>query len=655
MQKVRVFADKSARYAITDLLHEKGWMQIQDISKDVSPEIQEYFSKENNDLDLQIANIEFAIHFLNGFTKSKIKKRKITQEEYKKFVNAYYYKDIVEKCLNLEEELVKSKNHLAHLDAEEITLRPWEKLTMALKEELKTDYTIGYIGAAEATSFETMKAEIEETTKLVAIHIVNEDQVAKYIIVIADKSISETIAAILQKYNFSHADFLKRRGNPAEELDRIRRNRKKTGDIIKGYEKEAGALASEIENLSVIFDYLTNVRDWKGSRKKFMHTDATFAVEGWVPCATLTDLERGIERITKAYHIEKIENPEDQPPVEIENNALIAPFESVTRIYGLPLSHEVDPTPFLAVFFIVYFGLCLTDAGYGLMLFVFTALALVFMEIPEGLRKLVKLLMFGGIVTFVLGVIFGGYFGLDATVLPEWLTYTKMVNGVEVKMFVGQLINPVKEPLIVLGLAFFLGYIQGITGKLIDGWWKITHGQVVDGLLDGWLWAFALLSLGSFVATKVVPALIPYGAVGKYAFLTAIVLLILTQGRKKKSIIGKLLSGVLSLYSFVGYISDILSYSRLLALGLATGIIAMSINLIAQIIGDMIPFVGPLVMVVILIGGHIFNLALNALGAFIHSGRLQFVEFFGKFMEGGGTQFKPFKKQYKYTSIVDEK
>lgn len=654
MQKVRVFADKSVRYAITDLLHEKGWMQIQDISKDVSPEIQEYFSKENNDLDLQIANIEFAIHFLNGFTKSKIKKRKITQEEYKKFVNAYYYKDIVEKCLNLEEELVKSKNHLAHLDAEEATLRPWEKLTMALKEELVTDYTVGYIGMVAVRSFEAMKKELEEATKLIVIHTVNEDQVGRYIIVVADKSVSETVAAILQKYAFSHADFLKRRGNPAEELDRIRRNRKKTSDSIKGYEKEAAALAAEIENLSVIFDYLTNVRSWKESRKKFMHTDATFVVEGWVPRLALPDLERGIERLTKAYHIDLIENPEDQPPVEIKNNAFMAPFESVTRIYGLPLSHEVDPTPFLSIFFITYFGLCLTDAGYGLMLFVFTALALAFLEMPVGLRKLVKLLMYGGVVTFVLGALFGGYFGMDAAVLPEWLTYTKTINGVETIMFIGQLINPVKEPLVVLGISFLLGYFQGITGKLIDGWWKIKHGQVIDGLFDGWLWAFALLSLGAFVATKAVPALVPYGSVGKYVFLTAIVLLILTQGRKKKNIIAKLLSGILSLYSFVAYISDILSYSRLLALGLATGIIAMSINLIAQIVGNMIPIVGPIAMVVILIGGHIFNMALNSLGAFIHSGRLQFVEFFGKFMEGGGTQFKPFKKEYKYTSIVDE-
>jgi V/A-type H+-transporting ATPase subunit I len=364
-------------------------------------------------------------------------------------------------------------------------------------------------------------------------------------------------------------------------------------------------------------------------------------------------LKKALDRLTKANFVQSLET--DSPaPVEIKNNSFVAPFEAVTRIYGLPMSKEVDPTGFLAIFFITYFGLCLTDAGYGLMLFVMTAAALIFLDSPVETRKLVKLLMYGGISTIILGVLFGGYFGMDASELPAWLTYTKEINGVETSYFIGQLLNPLKEPLIVLGICFLLGYIQMIVGKIIDGYWKIKQGSLVDGLCDGYLWAYALLSIGFFTFVKIVPSSALITNIGTYSFYIALVLLILTQGRDKANIIGKFSGGVLSLYGFIGYVSDILSYSRLLALGLATGIIAASVNLIAGIIGGMIPFVGPIIMIVILVFGHIFNLALNALGSFIHSGRLQFVEFFGKFMEGGGTQFKPFQKQHKYVTIAEE-
>ena len=654
MQKIRIYADKNARYAITDLLHEKGWMEIQDISEDVSQDIREYFVKEHNELDLQIANTEFAINFLNKYSTSKTKKRKITQSEYQKIINAYYYKDVVEKCLNIEEELVKHKNHINHLITEEITLKPWKKLTFFLKEELETQHTVGFIGSTEKLNFDKLKEELTEATDLAEIYTVNADQVAVYFYVLVEKSTANDVSLILQKHKFTPADFLKRRGNPKEELDRIRRNEIKTKEKIDNLEKDAQALTKEIDNLSVIYDHLINLRNWKESRKKFLHTDNVFAVEGWIPKKRFGDIEKKLENITKAHIIQNIESLEENPPVEIENNSLLAPFEAVTRIYGLPLSHEVDPTPFLAIFFITFFGLCLTDVVYGLLLFALMGGALLFLDVPKGMKKLVKLLMFGGVATFVLGILFGGYAGMDATALPEWLTYTKMIGEVETKMFIGQLVNPVKEPLIVLGLAFFIGYIQIIAGKMIDGWWKMKQGKFWDGLLDGWLWAYALITLGGYAAVSMVPQLASYKTIGVYAFLAAVALLLLTQGRKKDNIFGKIIGGVLSLYGFIGYVSDILSYSRLLALGLATGIIAMSVNLIAGIIGDMIPFIGPVVMVIILIGGHIFNLALNALGSFIHSGRLQFVEFFGKFMEGGGTQFKPFKKEHKYISIVDE-
>ena len=136
-----------------------------------------------------------------------------------------------------------------------------------------------------------------------------------------------------------------------------------------------------------------------------------------------------------------------------------------------------------------------------------------------------------------------------------------------------------------------------------------------------------------------------------YDVYIAVGLLILTQGRREKTIVMKLLKGVLSLYDSVSFFSDILSYSRILALGLATSALAFAINLIATIAKDMIPVVGTAVMVVILIVGHVFNVGINVLGAFIHSARLQFVEFFGKFITASGRPFAPFRQRGRYITI----
>jgi V/A-type H+-transporting ATPase subunit I len=623
IKKIRIYSDKNFRYAVTDLMQEKGCLEIVDIASEISHDIEEYFNKENNELELQVANVEFAIKFLEKYAIKKTKKIKVNQEQYQRIVNSYYYKDIVEKCLNIEEELVKNQNHLAHLKKEEESLTPWKNLDIILSNDLESEYTMGYVGHLNTRNFEECVKEIEETSPLSQITIVSQNPSETHFLIVIEKSIQKDVEKILHV---------------------------KTVEHLENLTKEARALVKEIPNLGVIHDYFSNLKAWKNVRKQFHHMDDVFAVEGWIAENDIPMIQKALDRITKANLIQHIQT-DDQPPVEIKNNSFVAPFEAVTRIYGLPMSKEVDPTGFLAIFFITYFGLCLTDAGYGLMLFVMTAAALIFLDIPDETKKLVKLLMYGGISTIVLGILFGGYFGMDASELPAWLTYSKEVNGVETSYFIGQLLNPLKEPLIVLGICFLLGYIQVIVGKIIDGYWKIKHGSLVDGLCDGYLWAYALLSIGFFAFVNMVPSSTLITNLGNYSFYVALALLVLTQGRSKSNIIGKFFGGVLGLYGFIGYVSDILSYSRLLALGLATGIIAASINLIAGIIGGMIPFVGPIVMIVILVFGHTFNLALNALGSFIHSGRLQFVEFFGKFMEGGGRQFKPFKHANKYVTI----
>jgi V/A-type H+-transporting ATPase subunit I len=207
--------------------------------------------------------------------------------------------------------------------------------------------------------------------------------------------------------------------------------------------------------------------------------------------------------------------------------------------------------------------------------------------------------------------------------------------------------------------------VQVLVGIAVDGWWKVKQGHRTDAIFGPFLWLFTLITgiLAALTSLEVVNL----GSAPLTLMLAGVVLLVLTQGREafrgfgQKSALGKTGAlvkafgmGLLSLYSVVGYVSDVLSYSRLMALGLGTGIIAYAVNIIAGIVVDLIPVVGIVFAILILIIGHLGNLGLSALGAFIHSGRLQYVEFFGKFLEGGGTAFKPLAKNRRYTMSSKE-
>jgi len=368
-----------------------------------------------------------------------------------------------------------------------------------------------------------------------------------------------------------------------------------------------------------------------------MTTGETIVLEGWVPTKNLRALRTRIENKTDYYALEELETPQDEiPPVAIENSAFIQPFESITRLYGLPSYSNLDPTVFLAGFFFIFFGLSLTDVGYGFVLIALTASALYFYKPPPELRPFIKLILYGGVASVIAGLFFGGYLGVDVSLLPAWLQAI-------------QTFDPIASPMPVLYFALSLGVVQILFGLILDIVRASKNGEFMDGLLDKGPWILIFLSLilfggnalGFFAGDST------YYVWGIYAALLS---LVTTQGRKEKSLLKKALKGITSLYDSIGYFSDVLSYSRLLALGLATSALAFAVNLIASMV-EGVPYIGFVLVIAILLIGHTFNLAVNVLGAFIHSARLQFVEFFGKFITGSGTEFKPFARDERHVVI----
>lgn len=371
-------------------------------------------------------------------------------------------------------------------------------------------------------------------------------------------------------------------------------------------------------------------------------TAATAVFDGWLMADRQAAIEADLkEQGVTALFGELETSADEQPPVEIENKGLLQPFEVVTRLYGMPGYKDLDPTMYLAGFFFLFFGLSLTDVGYGIFLMTTAVIVLTLFRVGDGVRTFMKLLLFMGLGSALLGMLFGGYLGIPAEALPQWLQAI-------------QLFDPIGNPLPVFYLALGLGVFQVMVGMLIKIYSEHKNGQLIDGLLDQtpWLFLFTLGILFVGVVTELV-TFITTDAIVKLVYL-GFALVAITAARNAEGLVGKLIAVLAALYNdTIGYFSDILSYSRLLALGLATSALAFAVNLIAEIVSGT-PVVGPILAVMILIIGHLFALVINTLGAFIHSARLQFVEFFGKFISGTGRTFSPLSRSKKHITAQNE-
>lgn len=427
--------------------------------------------------------------------------------------------------------------------------------------------------------------------------------------------------------------------------------------IISGLEKQIASLEAEklaatntlrtmAENklrLEALYDYISECMEKERAYEKLAGTQYTVMLSGWVPAdaadSVLSVLEKKYDCIAEAT------SPTDDEdyPILLRNPRIVQPVESVTEMYSLPAPHSMDPNKLMAPFFFLLFGMMVSDAGYGLVLTLATAFILKKYK-PQGQsEKLIRLICYGGVATMFWGVIFGGYFGDTIQVVYQMITGQTLT--------IPYLLNPSADPISVLVLSLIIGLIHLFAGMGAKAYLLIKRGQLWDAVFDIGFWYLVLGGLAVMCLGMVLPTT-PVMQIGIWIAVGGAVGLICTQGREKKNFFGKLIGGIGSLYDIVSYLSDLLSYSRLLALGLSTGVVASVVNTMGSMGGNSV--VGWILFVLVFLVGHTFNMAINTLGAYVHSSRLQYVEFFGKFYESGGKPFKPFGRPRKYVEVTDD-
>lgn len=486
------------------------------------------------------------------------------------------------------------------------------------------------------------------------IHIISAEQNMVYLTVLCMKEDARDVEDALRSAGFARPSQTWDEA-PAQEkqelLERIEDCRKQ----IRQIEEQIAALAQEREQLKITADYYRVRADKYAVLGELPQSRRTFVISGYIPQCE-SDYVSGylLERYDCAVDVEELREDEEAPVI-LKNNPFSANMEGIVESYGLPHKGEIDPTTVMSFFYIFFFGMMLSDAAYGaLVALVCGILVRKFPGMSPGMKKSLKLFFYCGLSTLVWGILFGGYFGNIVDVVSEkFFGHTVTVPAL---WFI-----PLNDPMKLLVYSLLFGVIHLFVGLGIKGYLCLKDKKYMDFLCDVVLWFMLLAGLilmllpsdifASIAQTEIVfpPVLNRTAQILAAAGAIGIVLM---SGRGNRNPALRLALGAYDLYNITGWLSDVLSYSRLLALGLATGVIASVINQMGTMLPDNI--IGVVFFILIFLVGHAMNLAINLLGAYVHTNRLQFVEFFGKFYEGGGRPFSPFKENTKYTEVKEE-
>lgn len=655
MRKLTVIGLNSSRNPFIHELMHLGVVEINSQEGVVSDEdwMPDIFRTSNSAdvsrLEADIIRVSTALEAIGKYDTAKkpllITRKEMGRSEFTALLNATQTETEMnaDKAVFAYKNITDGQNEINRLRSLIAGLQPWLKLDIPL-EMNETEFACVIYGTtgAKTDSGQLMAAVLEGAPSAI-VQEVNADKQQKYFSIICLKEEKDALYEALRPFNFSAVSMADQKGTPAEAIHHYEKEIEAIEAKIAENEKVLAALSTARKNIEFLYDSLVMRRDRARIVGDMLSTDAVFYFDGWMPAKAQPEIEALLKEYEFFYDIQ-IPEEEEEVPVLLHNSSVATPFEAVTNMYSLPSRKDIDPTTILAPFYFIFFGMMLSDAAYGIILSALCAFVLKKYK-PEGtIYKMFKMFFYCGISTFIWGALFGGWFGNFFTVAAATLFGKELViNPIW--------FNPMDNPMKLLIFSLILGAIHLFVGMGIQAYMSVRDGHPVDAICDIGLWYVLLIGLVLFgVGGSVAPAL---ASAGKVMSIVGVVGILLTGGRKKKGIIGKITGGLGSLYGITNYLSDILSYSRLLALGLATGVVAQVINTLGSLAGGGV--VGAILLTVALVFGTIFNLAINALGAFVHSCRLQYVEFFGKFYTGGGREFRPFERKTKYIKIVKDR
>lgn len=666
MQRIGIYALKSRRKPILELIQRRGVVEIhaekaEDAvfrQTDTAPAKARF---ENNTSTLQAAlealdklepEKKSLLAPLEGRTPIPLSRYEETAGAAGKTLRAASRVNALwKKCADDRAEILR-------LEAQIRMLEPWSRLDVSMRTT-GTASTAAFIGSfpAEYTE-EALKAEIARGAPEIdgiAVEVLSAGTQQTCAFLLCHASNGAKLEAFLRSIGFTYpADRSKK--PPQARMQDLNARIEKLRAEIDGAEAEIRTYAALRGAMQYTIDYFSMRIEKYDVLGRLWQSPHVFVITGYIPAESAPALEKELTEKFEAYV--ELETPaeDEDVPVKLKNNAFAAPVEGVLESYSMPGRKEIDPSTLMAVFYYFLFGMMLSDAGYGLLMVIGCGIALAkFKNMEESLQKFLKMFLYCGISTVFWGAMFGSFFGDAVTVIGK--TFFNVDIAIPALWF-----TPLNEPMRLLLFSFLIGVIHLFAGLGAQFYQLARQGLWKDAIFDVVFWYMLvgggilyLLSMQMFADMVSLGFTLPaaVGTAGAIAAGIGAVGIVLTAGRESRSPFKRLLKGLYGLYGVSSYLSDILSYSRLLALGLATGVIASVFNQMGAMLGN--SPAGVAVFVFAFLVGHTLNLGINVLGAYVHTNRLQFVEFFGKFFEGGSRKFNPFSAKTKYFKITEEK
>ena len=549
--------------------------------------------------------------------------------------------DLIARLIHLNEELRNKRDEINRLDTDNIMFEPWQAYDVPL-DQSQTETITTIMGVLPAAyDKDRLEEAVRAITERYVMKQVNEDKAMKYLAFLVPKEKEDEILQALKDEGFQALEMRSYKGTVTENILKNSQKKLVLQEDVDKILQDIKELAQNKEHIEDYQDILTVELDKKKTRSKLLKTKKTFYLEGWVPEGKVEQVKQLLDD-NECYYEFRDPREGETVPVLLKNSKFATPIEAVTEMYSLPAYGTIDPTAIYSIWYIIFFGLMFSDAGYGLLMIIACGVALKKYNFEGTMYKFVKGFLYCGISTFFWGAMFGSWFGDLISVVSS----TFFGKEIAIKPI---LFDPLSNPMPLLVASIVLGVAHLFLALGIEGYKLLKEGKLVDFICNIILWYATIIGLILWLAgSSIGPAAT---TVGKYMSIIAIVGLALTGGRDRKGF-GKIMGGFSNVYDITSWLSDIMSYARIMALGLATGAIAQVVNTIGTLAGGGVK--GAILFIIVFLLGHTLNFGINVIGAFIHSARLQFVEFFGKFYEDGGDAFAPLKKNTKYIKIENK-
>lgn len=666
MKKMNICGVKGDRKPILERLQSLGVMEIH---REDIPDC-EGFSKMDTKIDISMFEknmrlINNALSILDKYVPEKKGmlstlegKKTVKREEFDKITSGTDELLLKAKAIvSLEKEISEKKAHIIRFENQTESITPWLGLDipMDLRGTKHTSIILGTM-PKEITIDELNAVLMGETQGVTAVdcNVVAEDRDLMYVCIFCLTCEKVAVEAALRNNRFTKLQYRYNK-TPNELIDEFKNEIISTKEEVSQCEAKIKKQVSLRGDLKLIDDYFRMRKTKYELIGNLLQSKNTFIMSGYIPAKYEEAVRMTIEdEYACAVFVSEL-SEDDDPPTILTNNKFSESMEGVVESYGLPHRGEFDPTGIMSFFYVFFFGLMLSDAAYGaIMAGLCFAVLKKFPNMSRGTYKNIKMFMFCGLTTMFWGVMFGGYFGDVIQVVAR--TFLNKEVTVPALWF-----EPLGDPMRLLLWCMGFGVIHLFVGLGIKGYQQIKARAYMDFMCDVILWYVFLIGLillllptDIFASISRMNIVFPHAVnvLAKGMAITGAAGLLLMSGREQKNPALRIALGAYDIYNITGWLSDVLSYSRLLALGLATGVIASVVNQMGSMTGSGI--IGVILFTIIFIIGHLLNMAINLLGAYVHTNRLQFVEFFSKFYEGGGRPFKPFIRDTEYIDLKEE-